>query len=685
MAYKKTNYLPHVDGLRAVAVIGVLLFHLDIPFVTGGYVGVDVFFVISGFLITRLLIDEFERTGTIRFRNFYWRRIRRLVPALLAVLITSGIVGALILSPAPFARFAQSVLTTIFSVSNILFWSQSGYFDSAAQSKPLLHTWSLSVEEQFYLFWPLILFLFLKFHRRWLTILAVVILAYISVRLNREFADGRVELIAGYSSWLDSKIQDSYSTLFYWLPFRVYELMIGALTAFVMKTEKLQLLPFKNWLYDFLFVAGLLMILSSFYFFNDKMLFPEYPGFLPCVGSAFIIYSGDRAKSAIMLRWKPIVGIGLISYSLYLIHWPLIVFWIEIQSIGTGFRFPLIESAKIIIFILSILLAYVSYRFVEQPFRKSTAFLTIRSKIIFALIPIILVALSVNVINSNGWKWRASHQLVADDDILNVIEGDPKIQWDIGTINFEAVYTGIPADIILIGDSHAEHYGSGFYLGWTHYARLSLHNSSKPGCFQLPGVSAMDTFWSKNLEVQCPIIFAQSVEKIKSSHQPLVILSQSWLGQLGSSFLIDENGKRIERAITVNDIFLKIRLLKEMIKPSLLIVIGESHHVNVNLYDLITRPNFARWIVKAPKGLIKTTPLDESFREFNNKLAQAAKEDGYLFLDPMSVLCDDKVCHNFDQDGHLLFADSNHFNYYGSRYVIRAFLPELKKLRPTNH
>ena len=180
----KRNHLRHIDGLRAIAVLSVIFFHFGIFGFSGGYIGVDIFFVISGFLITRIIVAEIELTGRFSFLNFYQRRVRRLFPALVFVLFLTTVAAIFLLAPENLVQYGGSLAASAFSVSNILFWFESGYFDTASHLKPLLHTWSLSVEEQFYLVWPLLLLLMASKTKK---ILAIVILGTVSFYFNYHF------------------------------------------------------------------------------------------------------------------------------------------------------------------------------------------------------------------------------------------------------------------------------------------------------------------------------------------------------------------------------------------------------------------------------------------------------------------------------------------------------------------
>jgi peptidoglycan/LPS O-acetylase OafA/YrhL len=316
--------------LRAVAVIPVLLFHAGLGGFSGGFLGVDVFFVISGFLITSILVREAEE-GRFSIVAFYNRRVRRIFPALFAMLGIVTVAAALILAPSAFSRYARSLIATTLFSSNILFWKQTGYFDTSALEKPLLHTWSLAVEEQFYLVWPLILGTLFRFG--WKQYLLPLLCAGVALSFALAVA------------WPDKM------AVFYLPVTRAWELGLGAILA-VRPTS----LP--RWAS----LAGIGAIVVAIMCFNEQMPLFIASG-VACLGTAALICTeggiGNRA-----LSWAPCVGIGLISYSLYLWHWPLLAFAHYLNSgvPPVTVTLPLLGLAGLI--------AYLSYKYVETPFRK---------------------------------------------------------------------------------------------------------------------------------------------------------------------------------------------------------------------------------------------------------------------------------------------------------------------------
>lgn len=659
------SYFSHIDGLRAVAVIGVLLFHLDIALFKGGYAGVDVFFVISGFLITRLLLHEYSETGRIRFAAFYWRRIRRLLPALLATLAVSIVLAALFLSPGGFSRFAASVLTTLFSASNVYFWLQADYFDTAAQSKPLLHTWSLSVEEQFYLVWPAVTLLLLRCRRKWALPLAAFVFGYMSIRMNGEFADGSIALISDYFPSLASVFFNARPTLFYLLPFRVYEFMIGAAVVFTMSWRR-----FALWFDDLIFLAGIAMIGASFLMFDNTIVFPGRYALLPCIGTAFVIYAGGTARTAAVVRSRAIVGIGLISYSLYLVHWPLIVFWKEAA--------PLDTEAILLIVAASFGLAYLSYRYIEQPFRRADAFQSWQARAALAAVPLLLSLCSVAIVTGDGWKWRVSRTIISLENEGESADFHRLHYGGAGYPTYGAVNTNRVADVVLMGDSHAGHYAEGLFQEWIRPNGLSLFTAFGTSCLHLPGMTRVTA--GMNFDHNCPTSLNRGLQFVKEGNRPIVILSHAWLDQIELAGLLDASGRRIERKVEISDIRQALRVLKERIHPSRLVVIGQVPGAGRKLYDLALRPSLPFLPALSEEALL-FSPVRFRAVSLNRALASAAAEDGYIFLDPHDILCSGQQCRNVDDAGHLLYSDEGHLSKAGSRSVIRGFLPALQQLR----
>lgn len=337
------KYRPDIDGLRAVAVLLVLVFHLELSKFPGGFVGVDVFFVISGYLITGIIAKEIQ-ASSFSIARFYERRARRILPALLGVLLVSTLLAIRYFLPSELISYAKSLLGATFSYSNFYFWSTADYFDAPAHTKPLLHTWSLAVEEQFYLVWPILLLLI----SRWLP------------NFRKSIVVGLFAASFAWSIWAANHSPDAA----FYLPFsRAWELLAGSILALNLAP------PIRNrWSRESASLIGLGLIVFAAMTYSARTPFPGVAALLPCVGSALVIAAGSFGTSIVgkLLSLRPIVFIGLTSYSVYLWHWPLIVF--------TKMEFSPLLQQRHLLYVLTIIafslgLGALSWRVVEQPFR----------------------------------------------------------------------------------------------------------------------------------------------------------------------------------------------------------------------------------------------------------------------------------------------------------------------------
>jgi peptidoglycan/LPS O-acetylase OafA/YrhL len=375
------RYRADIDGLRAVAVLAVMLFHARLGVVPGGYVGVDIFFVISGFLISSIIVDGLKQS-TFSMAQFYDRRVRRIFPALFTVMAACMAAGWIYLTPADYKNFAISVTSTAVFLSNVSFNRKAGYFAPAASTQPLLHTWSLGVEEQFYAIVPFVLILL--YRHAWRTRAPIIL--------------GAALLSLGYAAY---GVDHEWTSAFYLLPSRAWELLTGmAIAAGIVPAIKWR--PAR----EAAGLTGLAMIAAACLLYTSETHFPGLAALLPCVGTALLIHSGN-GNSALpptavsrLLSLPALVFTGKISYSLYLWHWPLLAFaeynWPE--AFNTPLRLGLIA--------LAVVLSVLTWRFVEQPARQKSlpsarrrVFLSGGAAIAAALVTGYAIRLSDGVIN----------------------------------------------------------------------------------------------------------------------------------------------------------------------------------------------------------------------------------------------------------------------------------------------
>ena len=418
------KYRPEIDGLRALAVLPVVLYHAGLPWLPGGFMGVDVFFVISGYLITTIIWGELH-AGRFSIKRFYERRFRRIVPALLVVVAAVLAMGLVLALPIQVTETSKSAIAALLSVSNFWFWTQSGYFAPAVELMPLLHTWSLAVEEQFYLVFPLVLLAAnaLKLDARRWVLWSLPLLFLVALFLSYQ----------------------KPAVAFYLLPARAWELALGAALALgaipVVQSPRIA---------STLAGAGLLMLASGYVFGHSGMLFPGYVALLPCVGTALIIHCA-RASHGVggWLSWRPLVLVGLVSYSLYLWHWPVLVF-ARMATASMELSLPVASGAVGV----SLIAATLSWRYVEQPFRGRRLPLK-RGLAIAGAGTFAILAVAGHGILKAGYPARlvsaAGQALAVQDDL------DPLRAPCVGVnANAECSFgTGAGGTFIVVGDSHA--------------------------------------------------------------------------------------------------------------------------------------------------------------------------------------------------------------------------------------
>jgi peptidoglycan/LPS O-acetylase OafA/YrhL len=466
------GYRRDIDGLRAVAVLPVVLFHADVSGISGGFVGVDVFFVISGFLITSIIHREISN-GTFSIIRFYERRARRLLPALFTVIVATLAASYYFFMPIEFEDAAKSALATVLFVSNVQFWSETGYFSPGIYDQPLLHTWSLAIEEQFYIFFPPLMILLARMQKGPTKVLATLTL-----------------LSFGLSAFTTALRPDM---AYYLLPWRAWELGVGALIALNM--HRLQA---SRPLREGLGLLGLALIGYAVFGFDEKTVFPGAAAFLPVAGAGLLLAFGGHGDtiSERFLSLTPVVWVGLISYSLYLWHWPIIVFYQQI----TLDRPDLVGCS--IIVALSTAVAWVTWKYVEAPFRrpyKPSVSGTSR-KSIFAMAVVGAVSiftLSSSIILGQGWSWRLSEEAVR----LAAFREDRHPRLRDCTARFDAWRapsdaclfgpTGKAPSIAIWGDSHAAallpEVEAAAYRGAHRIAYLS-----RSGCLPVLNVERLD-------------------------------------------------------------------------------------------------------------------------------------------------------------------------------------------------
>lgn len=425
------SYRPDVDGLRALAVLAILFFHAGFGWASGGFVGVDVFFVISGYLISRNILAEVD-AGTFTLADFYRRRARRILPALFTTLLITFGVSAALLSPPDLEVLGHSLIYAVFSIANFYFWSQSGYFGVDPGHELLLHTWSLSVEEQFYLVWPALLLVLTRVRKPAVIVAALAVLPVASLCLSDLLSYGHA------------------SAAFFLLPFRLFEFFVGAACVYLLNSGP-RWTPHRGALAEAAFLLGLGLVVVPVLRYTSTTRFPGIMALVPCLGTMLMICTGGVSRSACVLRNRVMVGLGLISYSVYLWHWPLI-------GLYRYWRFDALSLRERCVLVLcSLMLGWLSWRCVETPFRGNVPGTRLHRR--FALLAgasvLVLLNSGAGAWYTKGWPGRYPKEFfMTTEQIL----AERARYWDnfgkndLSRLKIDAR----PNQVIVMGNSHAQ-------------------------------------------------------------------------------------------------------------------------------------------------------------------------------------------------------------------------------------
>lgn len=643
------KYRPDIDGLRAIAVISVILFHAGLHVFQGGFVGVDVFFVISGYLITNIILSEMKQ-GNFSLGHFYERRIKRILPALFFVVLLSSCVSWYVLPPKEFMDFGESVSAVGLFSSNILFWQKSGYFDTAAELKPLLHTWSLAVEEQFYIGFPLLLVVISRYAKSFLPYI-LGILFFVSL---------------GLSYW-----GSHHATVatFYLLPTRAWELILGAGIA-AYDTRDNPHSEYSHIQRQFLSGLGLLFILLSVFLFNETTPFPSFYALLPTVGAALIIiFSSHGTYVYSLLSNRIAVGIGLISYSLYLWHQPLF---------ALTRHYTLLDFSNTNVMALVLLLfpaSFLSWKFIEKPFRSKNF---LGRRLVFSLA---FFCSSLMVCWGTYINYRDGLYGRFDDVVANIY----KSMEDRSSLKDIA---GNPDNLsmALIGDSHANMLIDSLDTALGEMG-MGMRVLTKAGCPPITNIfrhdipDSADECHKHNKKVYQDIISDPKIEYV-------IILARYPLYLEFSRFDNQEGGKELGGTdkvifdsieypnIVRNDqerfTFLREQFLTDFSRlhsaGKKLILVYPIPEVGWDtpkyLANLIIQKNFHDDVSTSLEAYLK-----RSHSSYDVLDGFASSHDRVYRILPQDVFCDKKRCYG-SIDQHPLYLDSNHINNFGARILV---------------
>ncbi len=631
-------YRPDIDGLRALAVVAVVLFHANIPGFSGGFVGVDIFFVISGFLITSILVREMERR-TFSLLTFFERRVRRIVPALFFMVLATLVVGYFVLLfPIDYRELGQSALAQSIFLANFFFVREGGYFSPLAENIPLLHTWTLAVEEQFYIVFPIFLFLIWRFCNTYLLPILVVCMSAsfaLSIYLLNVSPQESFSLPFFPDIWGNAT---NAKVAFYLLPSRAWEFVIGGLIAVT------HVAIHKKYHATVLSVLGLGAIMYSILFYDKSTVFPGIAALLPVLGSVALIIAHTKQKTFIgqFLSFPLFVGIGLISYSLYLWHWPILVLTRQYLDI------ELSSQLTALLIAISFGVAYLSYCFIETPFRRKQICAGRTSMLVVGLGAIgILALLSILIVKNEGFVNRAPVE-ARNIATAAVDFGSRRNECFVNSFSVtdEPCALGVQdsenVSFVLWGDSHA---GGILPLIDTMAKEYAYKGVSfiSPGC--QPALQTSDAI-ERNA---CDKVNKLAVSYIQTHAITHVLITAHWVGT--EKNLID------------------------------IIAFYESKGVHFTIiHEPPMQTNFdmrkAFYAVAKGKNISDVSISFEDYKK-NQASAIAMVEELLKFqrvttIDPASLLCDDSKC-NILLDDLFIYYDNRHLNVAGVHFLKPLF------------
>jgi peptidoglycan/LPS O-acetylase OafA/YrhL len=640
-------YRPDIDGLRAVAVLGVLFFHAGLGF-SGGYVGVDVFFVISGFLITGLILKE-QTSGNFSLATFWERRIRRILPALALVVGCTLAVGLATLFPSELVGLVKSAMAQLVLGSNVYFWQNAGYFDPPAELQPLLHTWSLAIEEQFYLGFPLLLMACKRVSRPQLQlILGSVLAASFALSVWGTYAHP--------------------TATFYLLPSRAWELLVGAWLAAAAAKR-----PLRNWVAEGASCLGLGAIVFAFFSYGATTRFPGVNAALPCVGTALLIWSNSGERTAIgrLLSRRSIVFIGLISYSLYLWHWPILAFIRYRVSDNPALDLRIGAIAA------SFVLAVLSWRFIETPFRHRSD--NSQRSVVFA--SALATTAGLFLISALIWRMHGIPQRFPDEILRFAEENEFPSEYE--TTRIEQIEQdqlpvvgrpdGSEPSFLLWGDSHAPPVAAALekvaerHGVWGYVAANS-------------GITPVLGTWRPKAGKEAVSRNQAVLDFVRRKRIRTVILASDWrVNTLGrengalDSLIVDDENHGVSQSNST-----------DVLERGLLRTANELKRAGANVWvmrqvpiqrELPTQQAFDAWLGRGTLSEFGIT-LDEHER----LRAQLNPIFGELALRTVHVLDPTEVCFNssgksfISANGRSYYWDRTHLTTFGARHLLPRLL-----------
>jgi peptidoglycan/LPS O-acetylase OafA/YrhL len=645
VALPHPKYRADIDGLRAVAVLSVVVFHLFPGWSRGGFVGVDIFFIISGFLISSIIYAGLKK-DSFSFTTFYIRRIKRIFPALIVVLVTCFVIGWFVLLPSEYKQLGKHTAGGAGFISNIFFWQESGYFDVAAHAKPLLHLWSLGIEEQFYIMWPFLLYFGWK--RKFNLLMITGCISAISFSMN-------VAMV------------HNYAVATFYLPVtRLWELLLGSALSYIAlhkisfiecQTQRIDSVigSFVNFR-DIQSALGLGLIFYAIFVFNKDISFPGWWALIPTLGAALVISAGPVAWiNRVVLSNRVMVWFGIISYPLYLWHWPLFSF---ATILGNG---ELTRGMRVAVVISAIILSWLTYKIIEKPIRFGEHN---QIKFIAPSILMLVIGLSgIHIYYSDGAAYRFPKTL---NDFLN-----QKVSIDEFWRHHSCFLAGdednnkfgLCADvdrhplIFLWGDSHA----AALYPGLRQLQAEGNFGIAQYTASACPPLIMQSKFRSN---LYCKSINMGNLERIKRLKPDVVLLHADWNGVGYDLSGLPETVQEIRKRGVLNIVLLgPVPQWKDTIQRSIYEYYRAFGHMPPK------RMNFH---------------LDESIPKLDKQMYDLAQNAGIRYVSALDVLCNQDGClTRLQEDGTELMAiDHGHLSSSGAYFLVSSIAKDLIKTNP---
>lgn len=665
------TYRPDIDGLRAIAVSIVILFHFGVPGFTGGFVGVDVFFVLSGYLIGSIILHQLDNSR-FSFINFYFRRIRRLFPVFVVVMLVTTIIAWHIMLPDDFGRYGKSLVASTVYLSNILFYETAGYFDVASHLKPLLHTWSLSAEEQFYLVFPLLAWLVFKYKRTYLpgVLLGLTGLSFLAAVLY---------------------LPQDASAVFYLYPFRAWEMFLGVCLATgifpSIKQAKLR---------GVLALTGLLLVVVPVFAYEKSTPFPGLSALAPCLGAWLLLYTGREGEASLTFTHRLLVRptpvfIGKISYSLYLWHWPVFVLYMYRDP-----REPYLADI-LIMGVVTLAASVLSWKYIETPFREGRVMFSKKISSVYAstaIVSCMFIAFGFYLHKSKGIPERlepeiaqfAQHVSSLFGDLSGCENSDNQVLPDIGYC-FIGEPLSADAYTLVWADSHGAAYKQGL--------EQALGGDTKPvllawsgGCPPVFGVDKDESVSSRAIDQRCAKrnqAIKALIDKDKQKINAVVLVGRwsYYLNGVGVGVDVDNRIQLWSEAGQPEDIDHQGDFFIERLKAT----VNALRQEQLPVFVVQQPPEFSQF--NGRKVTIKLMQGETDYEAFTTEnytevqarqgavldLFDDLAANGQITLLPThDFFCGPERC-SLMVDGVPTYFDNNHISTYGAEKISGMFSP----------